>query len=197
MNVLLLVTGSVSAVKIPELALELKELNYRVKIAATKHGNFFLKKPSKNYDSKRFNKFEINFVNFIHLDSDEWGEYKNVGVDEVLHIELRKWADVVVLCPLSANSLAKIANGISDNLVTSVLRALSVDAKLVLVPAMNTMMWDSPFTGEHLTKVQQVFKNSIVVPPVTKKLACNDVGYGAMNTVKSIIEAIVLLSQRL
>lgn len=55
-------------------------------------------------------------------DEAEWHEWSKVG-DPVMHIELRRWADVLVIAPLSANSLAKLANGLCDNLVTCIARA--------------------------------------------------------------------------
>ena len=55
-------------------------------------------------------------------DEDDWRSWRAVG-DEVLHIELRRWADAVVIAPLSANTLAKAANGLCDNLLTCVVRA--------------------------------------------------------------------------
>ena len=58
----------------------------------------------------------------IHFDEEEWEAWKKRG-DPVLHIELRKWAHVLLITPLSANTLAKISNGICDNLLTQVCRA--------------------------------------------------------------------------
>ncbi len=55
-------------------------------------------------------------------DENDWQSWRAVG-DEVLHIELRRWADVLVIAPLSANTLAKAANGLCDNLLTCVVRA--------------------------------------------------------------------------
>jgi phosphopantothenoylcysteine decarboxylase len=55
-------------------------------------------------------------------DEAEWHEWSKVG-DPVMHIELRRWADVFIIAPLSANSLAKLANGMCDNLVTCIARA--------------------------------------------------------------------------
>ena len=64
---------------------------------------------------------EFEIEETIYEDRDEWSMWKGRG-DQVLHIELRKWADVLVIAPLDANSMAKMALGLSDNLVTSVVR---------------------------------------------------------------------------
>ncbi len=64
-------------------------------------------------------------------DEDDWRSWKTVG-DDVLHIELRRWADIMVIAPLSANTLAKVANGLCDNLLTCVVRAWDWQ-KLLLV----------------------------------------------------------------
>jgi len=65
----------------------------------------------------------------------------------VLHIDLAKWADIFVIAPCSANTLAKLAYGICDNLLTSVARAWDADRPLVIAPAMNTHMWTHPHTA--------------------------------------------------
>jgi phosphopantothenoylcysteine decarboxylase len=70
--------------------------------------------------------------------------------DPVLHIELRRWADLLVIAPLDANTLAKLAYGLSDNLLTCLYRAWDRRRPIVLAPAMNTFMWESPLTGRHL-----------------------------------------------
>lgn len=59
----------------------------------------------------------------VLIDDDEWRNYKYVKQDPVIHIKLRDWADYFVMCPLSANTLAKISNGLCDNLLTSIIRA--------------------------------------------------------------------------
>ena len=67
-----------------------------------------------------------------HKDEDEWRAWRQVG-DEVLHIELRRWADALVLAPLSANTLAKAAGGLCDNLLTCVVRAWDFGTRPLLV----------------------------------------------------------------
>src|SRR5262245_20486764 len=70
--------------------------------------------------------------------------------DPVLHIELRRWADLLVIAPLDANTLAKLAYGLSDNLLTCLYRAWDRRRPIVLAPAMNTFMWENPLTDRHL-----------------------------------------------
>lgn len=125
-------------------------------------------------------------------DDDEWRAWRAVG-DPVLHIELRRWADVLVVAPLSANTLAKLSCGLCDNLLTCVARAWDRRRPLVLAPAMNTHMWEAPITGRQLRQLveegQQQHQQPgsgkscssvVVVPPVSKRLACGDFGTGAM-----------------
>ena len=91
------------------------------------------------------------------LDEDEWpgrDEGRRWQRDEdVLHIELRRWADVLLIAPLDANTLAKLANGLADNCLTCVWRAWEPGRPVVLAPAMNTLMWQHPATGRHLRQL--------------------------------------------
>ena len=75
--------------------------------------------------------------------------------DDVLHISLKKWANIILISPLSANTLAKISQGISDNTITLILRAIKFengkinkDQKVFVAPAMNTDMWNHPITAK-------------------------------------------------
>ena len=151
--------------------------------------------------------------------------------DPVLHIELRNWADIVLVAPLSAHTLAKIAHGFCDDLLSCTLRAWDFSNNLtqsnvrfqnspshrskpiILAPAMNTAMWDHPITGKQLGDIckfgsgltcthDSLFQDdgvallpadshhSIVrvIQPQVKKLACGDVGKGALADLSDIIE---------
>ncbi len=89
----------------------------------------------------------------LFRDSDEWPGTRYHRGDEVLHIEFRKWADLFLVAPLDANTLAKFALGISDNFLSCVFRAWDFAKPVILAPAMNTLMWDSPVTLRHLRQL--------------------------------------------
>eukprot|EP01105_Mastigella_eilhardi_P026256 TRINITY_DN7499_c0_g1_i1.p2 TRINITY_DN7499_c0_g1~~TRINITY_DN7499_c0_g1_i1.p2 ORF type:complete len:221 (-),score=68.78 TRINITY_DN7499_c0_g1_i1:1038-1670(-) len=184
-HVLLCVTGSVAAIRAGKLAQLLLDNGAEVKIAASKYGLEFMQKDKTWATLQRTVE--------IYTDEREWSTWHKVG-DPVLHIELRKWADVLVIAPLSANTLAKVANGICDNLVTCVARAWDLKRPFVVAPAMNTLMWSHPFTAEQmgvLTGRLGVY----MVPPVAKKLACGDIGEGALADVADIVAKVLAVSK--
>lgn len=163
--------GSVATVKLAlvcKLLLEFAD----VKVAATSSSKHFI------------NEEELpDAVKPLLGDEEEWRSWRQVG-DPVLHIELRRWADLLLVAPLSANSLAKMANGLCDNLLTCVIRAWEFSKPLVVAPAMNTAMWQSPFTAKHLAVLHEMGVH--VVDPISKRLACGDVGQGAMASPEDI-----------
>jgi phosphopantothenoylcysteine decarboxylase len=203
-NVLLGVTGSVAAIKTPELFGELRRRGHAVKVVATQPALYFFDPASLDGSARRNPEVMI-------LDEDEWpgqadGKRWQRG-EPVLHIELRRWADLLLIAPLDANTLAKLAGGLCDNCLTCVWRAWELSRPLVLAPAMNTLMWDHPVTARHFRQLAQDvgvrppaeldlidllewINHSAaalaVVPPETKRLACNDEGMGAMAGLESI-----------
>ena len=190
LNIILGISGSVAAVKGPELALKLSEAA-DVKIVMTQRGKYFWNL-AETYDRETYNTFikrkDIN----VYEDKDEWDVYKTVGKDEVLHIELRRWADIMVIAPASANTIAKLAQGMCDNLLTCIARAWDFkNNKLVICPAMNTMMWDHPFTASHLNSLNGI--GCAIIEPQEKKLACGDIGKGALQD----IDVIFRINQKL
>jgi hypothetical protein len=102
----------------------------------------------------------------------------------VLHIEMRRWADILVVAPASANLLSKAAYGIADNFVLSVMRAWDFRKPCVLCPAMNTAMWTHPSTKDSIDRMESWGWE--VLGPVEKLLACNEKGNGAMISVQEI-----------
>ena len=185
-DVILGMTGSVASIKAGELIMRLAYLAgpriTSLKVVATKAAKHFFNWEEVKKDLSSPN---IGF----HSDEEEWRDWKKVG-DPVLHIELRRWADILVIAPCSANTLAKLANGLCDDLLSCIVRAWDFkdpNKRLVIAPAMNTMMWESPFTQKHLETLVELGGGTMddqkrvqIIGPVEKTLACGDVGNGAM-----------------
>lgn len=124
----------------------------------------------------------------VLTDSDEWNQWSQRD-DPVLHIELTKWADIMVIAPLDANTLAKMASGVCDNLVLCITRAWDFDKPIFFCPAMNTRMWDHPITAQHIQTLKSWGYHEIKC--IAKKLMCGDTGFGAMETPTNITQTIV------
>uniref|UniRef100_A0A8B9GIB8 Phosphopantothenoylcysteine decarboxylase n=1 Tax=Amazona collaria TaxID=241587 RepID=A0A8B9GIB8_9PSIT len=170
-RVLVGVTGSVAALKLPLLVAELLKITgLEVKVVTTERAKHF------------YNVQEIPVT--LYSDEDEWQLWKGRS-DPVLHIELRRWADLMLVAPLDANTLAKLANGICDNLLTCVIRAWDLSKPLLFCPAMNTAMWEHPITAQHVEQLKGFGYTEI--PCVVKKLVCGDEGRGAMAEVWTIV----------
>lgn len=152
-HLLLLITGSVAAVKTGLLLDQLSTERCNIRIAATKAAFHFLRRA-------QLSKTGIPFQSII-TDEQEWSEWQAMN-DSIVHIELRRWADLVVIVPLNANTLAKVATGICDNLVLSVMRAWEVRTKPVIVcPAMNTAMWTHPLTAAQLSTLETLYREPV------------------------------------
>ncbi|KAF9986299.1 hypothetical protein BGZ65_008090 [Modicella reniformis] len=124
----------------------------------------------------------------VLTDQHEWNAWKKMS-DPVMHIQLRNWADMFIICPLDANTLAKVAQGLCDNLITCILRAWDERRPVIVCPAMNTNMWNHKFTAIHLSTLTDVL-NYRVILPISKLLACGDLGVGAMAEYRTIVDEI-------
>lgn len=170
-NLLIGVTGSVAAIKLPLLIKQfknqfkdqIKDKNLEIRIVVTENSlNFF--------DLNDLSEANVE----LYRDKHEWQNWKQIG-DPILHIDLRNWADLLLISPLDANTLAKLANGLCDNLLTCIVRAWDIKNKAIFyAPAMNTFMYEHPLTGEHLNKLNEL--GYIEIPVICKKLACGDTG---------------------
>ena len=103
------------------------------------------------------------------------------------HISWAKWADILVVAPLSANTLAKIAHGICDDLLSTTICATPKETPIVLCPAMNTHMWEHPLTQRNLNILKDTKRFEWVLP-VEKRLACGDVGVGGLADPSDILQ---------
>ncbi|XP_056428582.1 phosphopantothenoylcysteine decarboxylase [Hyla sarda] len=173
-HVLVAVTGSVAALKLPLLVSGLLEIpGVEVQVVTTDRAKHF------------YNIQDIPVP--IYSDDDEWKMW-NRRSDPVLHVELRRWADLMIVAPLDANTLGKISSGICDNLVTCIVRAWDLQKPLLFCPAMNTAMWDHPITAGQTERLRSF--GYIEIECIEKTLMCGDKGLGAMAEVSTIIEKV-------
>ena len=180
-RILIGVTGSVATIKLTELTKTIHDLiaEAEIRIVLTHHALHFT--PG------------IDESILAYTDEDEWALWKQRG-DPVLHIELAKWAEYLLIAPLDANTLAKIAGGLCDNMLTCVLRAWPQARRnnVLLAPAMNTVMWDSPITSRQIALIKELFCYHFV-DPISKQLVCGDTGMGAMAEPKTIAKELAKL----
>ncbi len=209
-RILLGVTGSVAAIRTPQIVHGLRDQGHDVRVAATEPSLYF------------FDPRDLDDSTPLHRDRDEWPGASYRRGDPILHIELRNWADLLLIAPTDANTLAKIAYGLSDNLLTCIVRAWKIgpERPILLAPAMNTAMWESSVTLRHLRWIGETYgsgsTNSVVIDkrsmidrinaflgifqdpggpiqiiaPIAKQLACGDEGMGAMAEVPEILQAV-------
>ncbi|KOS21966.1 putative thymidylate synthase [Escovopsis weberi] len=213
-HLLLAASGSVALVKLRSIITSLDRPRARplsIRIVLTESAARFFNGGAEEQPSLA-TVASLPNVEGVHLNKDEWTDGWTRG-GSILHINLRKWADVMFIVPLSANTLAKLALGMSDNLLTSVVRAWDttglVDGKgtkrIVVAPAMNTAMWLHPITAKQVKILEEDWgvKDEVematsaehggwfqVLRPIEKALACGDVGGGGMMEWKDIVKVI-------
>jgi phosphopantothenoylcysteine decarboxylase len=180
--ILLGLTGSVASVLAHKLVQELKNVDLQIEVVVTRAALPFI-------DEYALSKC----VNRLYVEDDEWVWWREGGVqhkwkknDPVLHIELSKRADMFLIAPITANTMGKLANGLCDNLLTSIARAWDAREKpLLIAPAMNTMMWSHIITTKHLETLGGF--NYKIISPQSKVLACGDEGMGALADISTIV----------
>ncbi len=165
-HLLLAASGSVATIKLPNLVRALgRHPDVSIRVVLTASAARFLGGQAAEQPTVSV-LAHLPGVEAVYVDADEWEPAWRRG-SPILHISLRRWADVMVVAPLSANTLAKVAAGMCDNLLTSVVRAWDttglVDAaagadagdrparrRILVAPAMNTAMWRHPVTARHV-----------------------------------------------
>ncbi|KAM0797475.1 flavoprotein [Usnea florida] len=203
-HLLLASSGSVATIKLPIIVKELSRYNdLSVRIILTKAAENFLAGQSAEQPLLQ-SLYSVKNVDGVYRDEDEWDKPWVRG-GSILHIELRRWADILVIAPLSANSMAKMTAGVADSLMLSVVRAWDTTGeiegsrrkRIVLAPGMNTAMWRHPVTKKHLQVLEEDWAVDAehdgwieLLRPVEKTLACGDVGDGAMREWSEIVSVI-------
>ncbi|KAI9883936.1 MAG: hypothetical protein M1823_004280 [Watsoniomyces obsoletus] len=206
-HLLIACTGSVATIKLPDIVQGFSSENVIIKIVMTENARKFLghQKDDEEQISALDRLRQESHVEAIYFDEDEWRVPWTRGAD-ILHIELRRWADLLLIAPLSANSLAKITMGMSDNLLLSVVRAWDTKGttettgyqkRILVAPAMNVAMWMHPITEKQIRVLEEEWGVNgsndgwfEVLPPIKKMLACGDVGDGAMMEWTDIVKIV-------
>ena len=173
MNILLAVTGSISAYKTIDLSRELVKRGHTVRVIVTSGAKKFL--VPELYGYLGVEKFYQPEEDFLHTN--------------VLHVDLVKWADTFIIAPLSANTLARLVRGEASDLLTSVFLAYPKTKPLLVFPAMNTNMLHHPFIQENFQQLTKLgsLKNIFISKTKTGLLACGDEGEGKLPDVNEII----------
>lgn len=172
-QIILGVTGSISAYKAADIVSALVKLDHCVHVVMTKAGASFI--PPLTMQALSKNRV---FVDVLQEDDPS----------EIIHIALTQKADLMLIAPATANILGKIAGGIADDMLSSMALAVH-DIPLLVAPAMNTNMYANPAVQENLAKLQS--RGWRVIEPREGRLACGAVGRGALAEVGVIVQAVV------
>ena len=172
-NILLAVTGRISAYKAADITSQLTKLGHQVKVLMTPAATAFITPLTLQVLSKQAVLVEI-------MTEDD--------PKQIQHIDLGKEADLFLVAPASANTIAKLAHGFADNIVTSTALALPSEVKKFLAPAMNTKMLDHPATQNNLETLKSYGYQ--IIPPRDALLACGDQGSGALASIETILTTI-------
>lgn len=171
-NVLLGVTGGIAAYKAADIVSRLIKQDVNVDVIMTKYAQEFI--TPMTFQSLSGNKTVTDMFDTSFR-------------PDIEHISLAKKADVILIAPATANIIAKIAHGIADDMLTTVV--LASKAKLIIAPAMNTVMYEAEVTQNNIKTLKE--RGVIVIDPVEGLLACNDLGRGKMEEPENIVEAVL------
>ena len=168
-RVLLIVGGGIAAYKSLELVRLLKKAGHEVTPVLTKGGEHFVTAMS------------LGTLAEAEVHSSLWQLKDEV---EIGHIQLSRAADFILVCPATADLLAKMAAGIGDDLATTLL--LATDKPVVVAPAMNVRMWLHPATGRN---VQRLVEDGVkIIDPAEGEMACGEYGPGRLPEPQAIVE---------
>lgn len=172
-KILFKITGSIAAYKAAYLISKLVQNNFEVQTVVSESALHFIGKATLEGLSGKA----------VLSDTYENGKMMN-------HINLVKWADLVILCPASANTINKLANGIADNLVTSLFLAHDWNKPYLIAPAMNSNMYHHPITKKSLGVLESLGVK--ILPTDSGYLACGDIGDGKLLEPEKIYNYILM-----
>ncbi len=171
-TVLLGVTGGIAAYKMPNVARMLKKLHCNVHVLMTQNATNFI--TATTFETLTGNKCLIDTF-------DRNFEFS------VEHVALAKQADLVLLAPVTANVIGKIANGIADDMLTTTVMACP--CKVLVAPAMNHNMYLNPIVQDNLEKLKRFGYE--IIPPVVGMLANGDTGTGKLPSEETLVEYVI------
>lgn len=174
MNIVLGISGGIAAYKTPDLVRRLQDAGADVRVLMTPNAARFV------------TPLALAAVSNHGVVVDQWGDPGHGGVD---HIEIARWAELLLIAPATANILAKLATGIGDDALTTY--ALAHRTEVMLAPAMNTWMYRHPTVRENLDRLRS--RGAHVLDPDSGLLACGDEGLGRMPDVPVIVREVMAL----
>jgi len=169
-KVLFIITGSIAATKCLEIFKTLNSYDIKISCILTKDGEKYIK----------INQVRKYLKNNIFFDRSEKS-------NKMLHINLSRRNDLIVVCPATANSIAKFSYGLGDNLASNTL--LASNKKIIFIPAMNSQMWNNKANKKNVENLKN--RGIDFVGPDIGKLKCGEFGVGRIANTKSIIRHIL------
>ena len=160
-TVLLIVSGSIAAYKAPEVVRQLQAAGMKVRCVLTQGGARFV------------TPFTLQALTGAPVATDLFSRTEE---HEMGHIALSRWADLVLVCPASANLLARMAHGLAEDLASAILLATS--APVMVAPAMNVRMWEHMATRQNMDTLAA--RGVMILPPACGPMACGEFGPGRL-----------------
>lgn len=170
-HIVLIVTAGIAAYKAPEVVRRLRTLGAEVRVVMTRAAQDFVGPLT----------FQAVSGNPVHTELLDPGAEAAMG-----HIELARWADLVVIAPASADFIARLAHGLADDLPSTL--CLATEAPILIAPAMNRVMWGHAATQENLAKLQR--RGVLRVGPGAGDQACGETGLGRLSEPADIVAAV-------
>ncbi|NLW45275.1 MAG: bifunctional phosphopantothenoylcysteine decarboxylase/phosphopantothenate--cysteine ligase CoaBC [Syntrophomonadaceae bacterium] len=171
-TVLVGITGGIAAYKIAELVSRLYKDGFNVQVVMTEHATRFITPLTLRTLSN----------NPVLVDM-----FDESGTHRVQHIGVAEEADILVIAPATANIIAKMACGLADDLLSTIV--LAVRAPVLIVPSMNTNMYDHPATQDNIRKLKD--RGVVVLEPAEGDLACGVTGRGRLPEIETIYDKII------